>query len=209
MRRSLLQQQGIALNTLERYDEALPLLTAATDPSENGTAASSIFKCVSRGWVDRALSAFHLKRHAEAVSAYTAATKIDPKYAVAYSMQGQLLMHVGRNVAAARSFGMAVRLNETDVDSWQELGKVQRRLQRWKDAAFSWSVVASLRPSASALIERAMAVMILGRHDEAREGFKQARRMNPSIGQRLDDVLATTQVCPATGCASVKALLGL
>jgi len=197
------------LNTVERYEEALPLLTAATSPAENGTAASAIFKCASRGWVDRALSAYHLKRHAEAVSCYTAATSIDPHYAVAYSMQGQLLMHVGRNAAAARTLGIAVSLNETDVDSRHELGKVQRRLQRWKEAAFSWAVVASLRPSVNALTERAMALLMLGRHDEAREGFLTARRFDPKVAPRLDEVLSTTQVCPEGKCSSVKEILGI
>jgi len=177
LRRLLWHMRGTASNALSDWAEGQSNLTIATE-AVDGRRVEEVYIPAPRAYMEKARGAYYLGRPAEAVAFYNIATRLDPRYAMAYRMKGTVLFHQGRHRLAAHSLYHATQLARSDIDSWTLRARTLRQLARWHEAAEAWATASTLRPSAELKMEHAVALSMTGRTTEALASINRAKQLD-------------------------------
>ena len=108
------------------------------------------------------------------------AIELNPSYARAHGLLGEIHLLSHRPVEAIARFREASRCEPSDPTWPYRRGLAQLRLERWSDAAQSLRRATGLGLEKSAAFRGlALAEMMLGRFDDAERALQQAMRVNP------------------------------
>lgn len=186
---------GSLLVSLERFDEAIPVLTRA--------AALAPGDAVSRGTLGWVLN--RNERYREAVPYLREAVRLDPRYGSAFQHLGWALARLGRDEAAATAYREAVRLEPTSAGAAVEYSFVLSRLDR-KDEALAQALRAVQLDPTYAWFHREAAMLLRtrARFADARIHFDHAVRLAPDdaalwVQKGINDYLL--QDAPAAAAA--------
>jgi tetratricopeptide (TPR) repeat protein len=163
--------QGICLDTLGRYDEAL----ASFDK------ALSLDQRDSHIWHHRGLVLLGLQRLDEALVSFERAIELNPEYIDAWGSRGELLRRYGRLDEALSSFDTIIKLAPNHEMAWHDRGAVLSDLQRFDEAIVSFRKVTELNPKNSVGWNGQGVVLFkLNSLSEALESFEDAIKADPN-----------------------------
>ncbi|WAL60472.1 tetratricopeptide repeat protein [Thermocoleostomius sinensis] len=177
LRLALLNQQGVVLSSLERFDEAIESFEAAIALNGDEPTAQG-----NRGWVfllqaqyDEALVVFDqvlardanninalegkgrallaLERYDEALMIYGRLTALNSKSSVIWFNQGLAQYHLERYAEARRSFEEATRLQDDYADAWFGLGRSLEELGLSDQATAAYEKATALNPDLEETID--------------------------------------------------------
>jgi TolB-like protein len=113
------------------------------------------------------------------------AVRLNPNLAVAHHELGFVLVHAGRSAEALSCFDKAIRLSPNDPSRWNFFllkGATQSHLGEHESAIGNLKTAARLRPTSFwPHLFFAVALVGLGRMDEARAAIQEALSRNPDI----------------------------
>jgi tetratricopeptide (TPR) repeat protein len=113
-----------------------------------------------------------------------------PKTAWEHSSVGRALLRAGRTDAAATE--IAAALQQDPYGLWPNFysGVCSYRRGRYADAVAAFGVCIGAEPNAAGgYCNRALALLALGRKDEARRDYDRARQLDPQLSISSLDVL--------------------
>ncbi len=141
---------------------------------------------------DLGLALWQLHRYQEAEQQFLAALQLEPNEPPALTGLGQVLLRQGRTEEAAKRFAAAVQSDPRRADAWNLRGVALGRLGKWAEARLSqqeavrheeWRLQNRLAPGPVDLARYhgwlAAALDALGRKDQARQAYEQARQLDP------------------------------
>jgi len=207
-----LNSRGLALQGLERYDEALASYDKALSVYPDCVEALSNRADVLRQFVryDEALASYdkaltikpeyaealikrgdtlqELKRYDEALASYDGALAIKPDHAGALSNRGLALHELKRYDEALASYDKALSVRPDYAEALFNRGLALHALKRYDEALASYDRVLTIKPDyVEALSSRAAVLRELERYDEALAGYEQALKMKPDYAEALID----------------------
>jgi tetratricopeptide (TPR) repeat protein len=157
---------GNALMRRGRLDEAMAQYRRAVelDPRSVQALTNVGHALVLQGRVD------------EAIPYHEQALRIDPTYAVAHNNLGMALAQKGRTAEARAHFEEALRRDPTDAEALNNLGSMLIREGHPDEALVPIERAIQLRPDfGTAHLNRAAALLLLGRYAEARQAITVAQ----------------------------------
>jgi protein O-GlcNAc transferase len=194
-----LNNRGVALEQLNRLDEALTSLDLALSIQPDYADA-----CYNRGIV-----LLKMKRFDEALASYDKALAIRPEYAEALSNRGIAMMELNSLDGALASFDRALALKGDYADASYNRGIVLMKLERSAEALASFDAALAIKPDyAEAFSNRGVALQALKRHEEALAVFERVLAVDPDHPHALA-ALATSalEACDWRLTARVAPLL--
>ncbi len=196
---------GIALLTLESYEQALNVFEQAIQLAQsnasaymNKATALAFLKCYEQALdvFEQAIQldptvplAFHNKgtvlaelgRSEEALIAYEQAIRLDPNEYHGYFNKGNALSQLKRYEEALTAYEQAIHLVSNDADLYYEMGKVLNQLNRYEEALAAFERAIRLNPkNALTYSEKGYVLDELGRSEEALIAYEQAIRLDPN-----------------------------
>jgi len=196
-RAAFFSNRGIALQDMNRFDEALLSYERALAISpENPDVLNN------RGSALRAL-----RRFDEALSSYDRALAMRPDYAEAHNNRGNVLRDLKRPGDALGSYDSALAIQPGYADARRNRAATLQDLGRHDEALAGFEAVIVLTPhEASAYRDRGMVQQLLKRRADAIASFEKAIALKPDYAQsynnlanvlaeegRLDDAAARYQ----------------
>ena len=107
------------------------------------------------------------KNPAEALSAYVAAAKFDPKDSRPHLAAGGVLERQGNQAAAEAEFQRALDLDPNSAEALEDLAQIYTQGKRWAEAETALRRLLKLEPAnATARVQLGRVLMDLGRKDE-------------------------------------------
>jgi protein O-GlcNAc transferase len=177
-----LNNRGVALERLDRLDEALASIESAL----------SIQPDYADAFYNRGIVLLRMKRFEEALASYEHALAIRPEYAEAFSNRGIAMMALHFLDGALVSFDRALALKAGYAEAWYNRGIVLMKLERPTEALASFDKALAIKPEyAEALSNRGAALQALKRHDEALAVFERVLAADPNHRHALS-ALATS-----------------
>jgi protein O-GlcNAc transferase len=177
-----LNNRGVALEQLNRLDEALTSLDSALAIKPDYADA-----CYNRGIV-----LLKMQRFDEAVASYDHALAIRPDYAEALSNRGIAMMELNLLDGALASFDRALAIKADYADASYNRGIVLMKLERPTEALASFDAALAIKTDyAEAFSNRGAALQALKRHEEALAVFERVLAVNPDHPHALS-ALATS-----------------
>jgi tetratricopeptide (TPR) repeat protein len=156
---------GLCLNSLKRYDEALECLDKAIEIDSN-------YKIV---WHQRGEVLYHLERYDEALVSYDRAIKLDASYPRAWGNRGNVLKNLTRYDEALVSHDRAIELDANDQWAWCMRGDVLDNLKRYEEALVSYDRAIELDANYKwAWALRGIVLNYLERYEEALVSYDRA-----------------------------------
>ncbi len=114
-------------------------------------------------------------RYAEAISAYSESTTLDPYNSIAWNKMGNAYRAAGRNDDALSAFQKAVKLDPYYTKAWDNIGDVQALLGNYSDAVKTYDRAIATNPNdLYALVARGVNLQVLGKETEAKDSFQEA-----------------------------------
>ena len=161
--------RGNALKALGRPEEALASYDAAL------AERPALFEAhINRGHALRAL-----KRSDEAAASYRSAARLRPDFAPALVSLGAALREAGRAREAAEVLREALRRGADPVEAQTQLGLALQDLGDFDGALGAFTAAVDLKPSSTALANRAVLWLLRRRPLEALEDYETALRLAP------------------------------
>lgn len=161
---------GTTLTLLKRHDDAIRALSRAQSLQPNDT---DILNNLAGAY-------FETEQYAEAYQAYTAAIKLRPDYAGAYSNRAKVGLAAQRIDGAIQDAMRSLELDPGDISTELTLGRAQARNFELEAALASFERVLAQKPDLMpARLERAGALVALGRLDQARVAYGEILATNP------------------------------
>jgi protein O-GlcNAc transferase len=177
-----LNNRGVALERLDRFDEALASIESAL----------SIQPDYADAFYNRGIVLLRMKRFEEALTSYEQALAIRPEYAEALSNRGIAMMALHFLDGALVSFDRALALKADYAEAWYNRGIALMKLERPTEALASFDKALAIRPDyAEAFSNRGAALQALKRHDEALAVFERVLAADPNHRHALS-ALATS-----------------
>jgi predicted O-linked N-acetylglucosamine transferase (SPINDLY family) len=165
---------GIALNALQRHDEALACF-------DNAIALTPDF---ADAHYNRGNLLSELGRFTEAASGFDAAITINPQYVPAWKNRGNALHRLARFADALASYDQALAIASDDAGAWASRGEMLCLLGRLDDAFASSVRALSINPeSPEAWFGRANILMLSGKLAEAQLASQRALAINPKFAK--------------------------
>jgi len=199
-----LNNQGNALQALERYEDALAsydkAVTAKPDYTEalknriamlqalhrhsEAIAANDALIAVNPGnaeaYTNRGVSQHALGHYGEALASYEKALALNPRLAAALNNRGDALRMLGRLDEALESYARAVAIDPNLTQAVINSAGTLRALRRYDEALKAYDRVLSANPAhAGALSNRAIVLRDLLRYDEALACVDKAVKLDP------------------------------
>lgn len=116
----------------------------------------------------------------QAISAYTQAIELYPKFSEAFNSRGLLKTMLEASEAAILDFDEAIRLKPDFAEAWYNRANAKRTLKKHEDAIADYDEAIRLSPdSAGAYHYRGVSKRALGQHQEAIADFDEAIRLKP------------------------------
>jgi tetratricopeptide (TPR) repeat protein len=168
---------GIPINTFLRLAaqiSSLPKFPAARPlVAPTQLTASDFFVRATEQRIARNVSA--------ALADYDQVIRLNPKYATAYVLRGNVKADLGNLKGAIADYEQAIRLNPRYADAFNNRGVMRRRLGDLKGAIGDYGEVIRLVPTyASAYNNRGAARSELGDDQGAISDYSEAIRLNPA-----------------------------
>jgi len=116
----------------------------------------------------------------QAIEAWQAVLRVDPRHGVALNRLGQCLLQMGHAREAAQAFEAALAQEPSQVEAWVNLGVARRRAGRLDEAVAAYDQALARQPGhAAARRNRALVLVTLGRIDEALAELDALLALNP------------------------------
>jgi tetratricopeptide (TPR) repeat protein len=171
-----LNNRGIALNALKRFDEAL----ASYD------RAIAVRPEFVEALVNRGNTLQQLQRFDAALASFDRAVAVRPDHAEAYYNRANTLHALKRFDEALASFDRALALRPNYVEALINRGVTLHALARFGDALASYEAALALWPDGdAAFANRGMTLHALQRFDEALASFGRALALRPDNAEAL------------------------
>lgn len=170
----VLNNHGIALERLKRYQEALASLDRAIVLRPEYAEAHS-----NRGNVLKSLLRFD-----EALASYDRAIALRPNFAEAYSNRGDVLCELKRFQEALASCERALSLTPAYAEALSNRGTALHNLHRFVEALADYDRALALRPDfAEVFSNRGNALQELKRFEEALEDYNRANLLKRNFAE--------------------------
>jgi protein O-GlcNAc transferase len=177
-----LNNRGVALERLDRMDEALASIDSAL----------AIRPDYADAHYNRGIVLLRMRRFDEALASYDQALAIRPDYAEALSNRGIAMMELHRLDDALASFDAALAIKADYAEACYNRGIVLMRLERANEALSSFDSALAIRSDyAAASFNRGVALQGLKRHQEALATFDRILAADPDHPHALS-ALATS-----------------
>jgi tetratricopeptide (TPR) repeat protein len=171
-----LNNRGIALNVLKRFDEALASYDRAIAGRPDFIEAL----------INRANTLQELKRFDEALASFDRAVAIRPDHVIAYYNRANTLHALERFDEALVNYDRALALRPGYAEALTNRGVTLHALARFQDALASYDAAVALWPAGdAAFANRGMALHALERFDEALASFDRALALRPDNAEAL------------------------
>ncbi len=171
-----LNNRGIALNAMKRFDEALASYDRAIIARPDFAEALS----------NRGNTLKDLERFADAVASFDRALAVRPDYAEAHYNRGNTLHALERFADALASFDRALAVRPDYAEALANRGVTLHALTRYMDALASYDRALALRPDdAEALTNRGVTLNTLKRFADALASYDRALALRPNYAQAL------------------------
>ncbi len=116
----------------------------------------------------------------QAISAYTQAIALYPKFSEAFNSRGKLKTILENPEDAILDFDEAIRLNPDFAEAWYNRANAKRRLKKHEDAVADYDEANRLSPDSAGVYHyRGVSKRALGQHQEAIADFDEAIRLKP------------------------------
>ena len=169
-----LNNRGVALYELERFDEALASYDRALALAPDYAEALS----------NRGNALKEQRRFDEALASYDRALALRPDYAEALSNRGVALYELKRYDEALASCDRALALKPEHAEALSNRGNSLKALKRFDEALASYDRALALRPDfAEALTNRGNNLKELRRFDEAQACYDRALALRPDYAE--------------------------
>jgi len=166
---SCYSNQGIALQALGRFDEALASYDTAINIKPDYAEAYS----------NRGNTLKELQRFDEALASYDQAISLKPNHVEAYSNRGVTLQALGRFDEALASYDTAISIKADYAEAYSNRGNTLKELRRFDEALVSYDQAVSLKTDyVDAYYNQGIALQELERFDEALTSFDQSISIN-------------------------------
>ena len=171
-----LNNRGIALNALKRFDEALASYDRAIVVRPEFVEAL----------INRGNTLQQLQRFDEALASFDRAVAVRPGHAEAHYNRANTLHALKRFDEALASFERALALRPNYVEALINRGVTLHALARFGDALASYDAAVALWPDGdAAFANRGMTLHALNRFDEALASFDRALTLRPDNVEAL------------------------
>ncbi|SRR6266487_566262 len=165
-------EEGIALDALKRYEEAIVAYDQAIHLYPNYAPA----------YHNKGVALYLLKRYEEAIAACDQAIRLDPNYALAYHNKGNALGKLKRYEEALAAFDQAIRLDPNYALANSNKGYALYLLKRYEEALAACEQAIRLDPNlALAYDNKGTALNGLKRYEEALAACEQAISLDPNL----------------------------
>jgi tetratricopeptide (TPR) repeat protein len=163
-------ERANALNKLNDWQGLLDWSLKWTESEPENPAA----------WYNRGIAYSYLKRHNDAIEAFTESLLINPEDADSWGLLGIANFDLNHYNDAIKAFRESLLINPENVDVRNLLGIANINLNRYEDAikAFRESLLINTE-NADSWFYLGMSYFELERNDEAREAFNQVLHINP------------------------------
>lgn len=163
----LWNQRGLALQRLQRFDDAL----ASYDRALAGWPDHAETLC------NRGVALYELKRFDEALASYDRALAVRPHYAEALCYRGSALLALKRQEEALASYDGALAIQPAYAEALSYRGDVLVELKRPEEALASYDQALAIAPdNAERLCNRGVALYELKRTEEALASYDRGWR---------------------------------
>lgn len=185
--------------TFSRISRCLTLpsfcLAAVLSVSSHGVAVSADQLPAARqpvplvdanAWIRQGLASNAAGRYQEALDAFLQAVVIDPTNSFALFNLGTTSALLGRYREAAGYLKEAVRIAPDLLPAWSNLGAMYNHLEQPAEALAAFRQVLRLQPgNTDAHYQAALALLALGKRDEACAEYEALRSIAPALAEKL------------------------
>lgn len=165
--------RGIALSSMNRFDEAFSAFDAAIRIDPNN----------ARAYGHRGATLDLLRRYDQALADFDRALRLDPNSVTVLRLRAALNSRLGKNIQALADLDAAIRVDPSDTMLFKDRGGVLNRMGDHARALRDLDESLRLDPkNARALQNRAAAHNSMGRFDLALQDCNNALRIEPRNG---------------------------
>lgn len=165
-------QRGMAYETLDLPEKALDDYTACFKLDDMRTDALN----------NKAVQLATLKRHDEAIAAFTELVDLDREDFLGFRNRGLCRFDLQDNTGALEDYNAAIRLNPDDASSWFQRGNVYLAMNSLDAAGSDYSKALELDPEfAKALMNRGVVRYRKGEMTLAADDLRQAQELDGNI----------------------------
>lgn len=174
-RAGVLEELGRHGESAAGYEKAMERLNQSLEKTPNDAGS----------WVGKGILFMEQGYYDEAVSALDNATKMDPKYVLAWEIKGSVLLEdLGKSMGALEAFDRALELDLEDVRAWIGKGDALYMMGRYEDAVKAYDMAIQIDPeSGKAYLGRGDALKVLLRSEEAMKSLDRALEINPNSAE--------------------------
>lgn len=142
-------------------------------------------------WIRQGLANNAAGRYQEALDAFLQAVVIDPANSFALFNLGTTSALLGRYREGASYLKEAVRIAPDLLPAWSNLGAMHNHLNQPAEALAAFRQVLRLQPgNTDAHYQAALALLALGRRDEACTEYEALRKLDTALAERLLPMLS-------------------
>lgn len=180
----------IALDTLQRHEEAVADCTASLEAAEGVAVEAEGYerKVVLN---NRAVALLSLRRYEEAIADLNQAIELDPDYAEAFANRGQAAIGEQRYEEAIADLDHAIELNGSLSQAFGNRGFAWQQLGKDVEAIADYTRAIEIDNNPEAYFNRASIRYALGRFEEAYADYKAVLEYGPGTYRAF---VAETQV---------------
>ncbi|MDO8727099.1 MAG: tetratricopeptide repeat protein [Candidatus Methanoperedens sp.] len=165
-----LNDKGIALDNLGRYQEALTCHDKALEINPR----------FAESWNNKGNALRNLVKYQEALACYNKALEINPRYAGAWYNKGNVMHDLGKYQEALACYNKALEINPRYAGAWNNKGNTLDELGMHQEALACYDKALDINPRhAEAWNSKGNALQNLGRHQEALACYDKALEINP------------------------------
>lgn len=166
--------KGVSLTNLGRPEEAL----ACHD------RALGIVPDSARAWINKGAAFGTLEQWEQCLASYERGVELAPDVAYAWAGKARVLSHLGRPDEALICYDRALAINPLAPSIWSNKGALLAdHLKRWEDAISCYDHTIRIDPHyAEAHLNKAVALVHIGRDYEALDCFERTEALGLSIG---------------------------
>jgi len=165
-----LTQKGVALDTLERHEEAVACYDRGLEINPLGIGL----------WQNKGVALRALGRYEEAVACYDRGLEITPRDATLWTAKGSALNYLKRYAEAVACYDQGLEINPRDSDPWKCKGLALYSLQRYEEAVACYDRGLEISPRDSGLWKnKGVALYYLRRYAEAVACYDRGLEINP------------------------------
>ncbi len=132
------------------------------------------------GWLSLASAYVNLSQYRKAATAYEAALRLSPNYAVAWNNLGTAYQKIGAHHKALSAYQMAAKLDPQSASAWFNLGTAFQQQQIHRNAVNAYLEAGGLAPEqASVWYNLGISYAELGQIPEAINAYRQTLKLKP------------------------------